>query len=89
MEKLTPNELRFIHHKMLELYGGLQGGKRSRIDYVCQNPFLTIYGHEQYPDLFQKATILMYSLSRGHYFFDGNKRTAAMSTYTFFNEKWI
>lgn len=32
MEKLTPNELRFIHHKMLELYGGLQGGKRSRID---------------------------------------------------------
>lgn len=53
------------------------------IDYVCQNPFLTIYGHEQYPDLFQKAAILMYSLSRGHYFFDGNKRTAAMSTYTF------
>ncbi|MEI3611902.1 type II toxin-antitoxin system death-on-curing family toxin [Pseudogracilibacillus sp. SO30301A] len=53
------------------------------IEYVCDKPFIITFGHEQYPDIFQKAAVLMTSLARGHYFFDGNKRTSAMATYSF------
>lgn len=84
MEKLYPHELRHIHNTMLELYGGLSGEKDpGMIDYVCEKPFAIIFGHERHPDLFEKASVIMFSLARGHYFFDGNKRTAAMATYTF------
>lgn len=84
MKKLYPYELRHIHNMMLERYGGLSGEKDPEmIDYVCEKPFLFIYGHEKYPDLFEKAAVIRFSLARGHYFFDGNKRTAVMATYTF------
>jgi death-on-curing protein len=84
MERLYPHELRYIHDTMLELYGGLAGEKDpGMIDYVCEKPFLIVFGYEKYPDLFEKAAVIMFTLARGHYFFDGNKRTALMSTYTF------
>src|SRR5699024_11847112 len=84
MEKLTPDELRYIHERMLELNGRLSGEKNpGMIDYICEKLFIITFGHEQYPNIFQKAATLMFSLARGHYFFDGNKRTAAMATYVF------
>lgn len=84
MEKIYPQELNYIHDTMLELYGGLPGEKDpGMIGYVCEKPFAIVFGHEKYSSLFEKAAIIMFSLGRGHYFFDGNKRTAIMSTYTF------
>lgn len=84
MEKLYPHELRHIHDTMLEHYGGLSGEKNpGMIEYVCEKPFAVVFDHERYPDLFEKASVIMFSLARGHYFFDGNKRTAVMATYTF------
>src|SRR5690625_1911665 len=84
MEKLYPHELRYIHDTMLELYGGLSGEKDpGMIDYVCEKPFAIVFGQERHPEFFEKASVIMFSLARGHYFFDGNKRTAVMATYTF------
>jgi len=84
VEKHTPNELRYIHQTMLDLYGGLAGEiNPGMIEYVCEKLFFVTYGEEQYTSLFQKASVLMYAIARGHYFSDGNKRTAAMDTYTF------
>lgn len=84
MEKLTPDELKHIHNEMLKRYGGLPGEKNpGMVDYVCDKPFLISFGHELYPDIFQKAAVLMYSIARGHYFNDGNKRTASMAAYVF------
>jgi death-on-curing protein len=84
MEKLHPHELRYIHDKMLKLYGGLPGEKDpGMLDYVCEKPFAIVFGHEKHPTLFEKAAVILFSLARGHYFYDGNKRTAVMATYTF------
>ncbi len=79
-EKLTPEELRYVHQKMLDLYGGLPGEKEpGMMDYICEKPFF--FG--AYPTLFEKAAVIMIAIATGHYFVDGNKRTAAMSTYVF------
>lgn len=84
MEKLSIEELKYIHDTMLERYGGLAGERNAgMLEYVCEKPFLNTFGQEQYPGLFIKAAVLMYALARGHYFNDGNKRTASMATYVF------
>jgi death-on-curing protein len=83
-ERLYPDELRYIHDEMLRLYGGLPGEKEpGMIEYVCEKPFATFFGQDVYPQLFQKAAIYMITIATGHYFADGNKRTAAMATYSF------
>lgn len=38
------------------------------------------FGAEQYPRLFQKASIYFYKICTSHCFSDGNKRTAILST---------
>lgn len=84
MKKLSVDDLKYIHDNMLERYRGLPGERNhGMLEYVCEKPFLVTFGQEQYPDLFQKAAVLMYALARGHYFNDGNKRTASMAAYVF------
>jgi len=61
MEKLYPHELRHIHDRMLDLYGGLSGEKDpGMIDYVCEKPFAMVFGHERHSDVFEKASVSMF-----------------------------
>lgn len=61
---------------MINKYGGLAGIKDAgALEYVCEKPFLQLFNQEQYPDIFHKAAVLMFAIARGHYFYDGNKRT--------------
>lgn len=82
--KIYPQELKYIHDTMLELYDGVAGEKDpGMVGYVCEKPLANVFGHEKYASLFGKAAIIMFSLAREHFFFDANKRTAVMSSYTF------
>ena len=84
IERLYPEELRYIHDEMLRRYGGLPGEKDpGMIEYICQKPFTILFGEEQYPSLVEKAAVYMIAIATGHYFSDGNKRTAVMAAYSF------
>jgi death on curing protein len=50
---------------------------------AIENPKRIFDGAELYPTLTEKAGILLYTLIMNHPFFDGNKRTAMLSTELF------
>lgn len=84
MEPILPEELRYIHDIMIERYGGLRGEKDpGMVEYACEKPFSVIYGQDVYPTLYKKAAAYMITIAKGHFFMDGNKRTAIMTTYSF------
>lgn len=71
-----------IYHKTVEKSGGGmagvrdEGGIRSTLDFVQDNLY--------YPEIADKAAYLMYSLCKGHYFADCNKRISITLTANFF-----
>lgn len=82
--QLYSTELRMINKSVIEKDGGLLGEKDSgMIEYVCEKPFQEYYGQNLYETLFEKASTLFYSVVKGHYFLDGNKRTACMALFVF------
>ena len=62
-----------IHNKVLELSGGLEGYKdKSAIEKVCDFVQNDLY----YPEFLDKLTYIIFSISKNHFFNDGNKRTS-------------
>lgn len=62
-----------IHSKVLELSGGLEGYKdKSGIEKVCDFVQNDLY----YPEFLDKLTYIIFSISKNHFFNDGNKRTS-------------
>ena len=47
---------------------------KNLLDFSLKSPFQTFDGNELYPDVFDKAAQLCYSLINNHPFVDGNKR---------------
>lgn len=56
------------------------------LELALELPRKCLYGRELYPDLFDKAAVLMRELIRGHAFEAANKRTGYMSVLTFLDE---
>jgi death on curing protein len=50
---------------------------------AAARPATVVFGHEAYPDLFDKAAALMHSLMSNHALIDGNKRLAWSATVVF------
>ena len=71
-----------IYYKTVEKSGGGmagvrdEGGIRSTLDFVQDDLY--------YPEIADKAAYLMYSLCKGHYFADCNKRISITLTLYFF-----
>ena len=71
-----------IYYKTVEKSGGGmagvrdEGGIRATLDFVQDDLY--------YPDIADKASYLMYSLCKGHYFADFNKRISITLTANFF-----
>ncbi len=42
----------------------------------CKDFLTSLYGHELYPELYQKAATIMEVLTKSHVLSDGNKRCA-------------
>ena len=73
---LTDDQIRLIHHNMIEETGGSDGIRDAGLlSSSAESPFQTFDGTDLYPTIFQKAARLAYSLINNHPFIDGNKRT--------------
>lgn len=53
------------------------------LESAVHRPRAEMFGEEAYPDLFEKAAALLQSLAVNHPLFDGNKRTASLSCFSF------
>ncbi|WP_225844435.1 type II toxin-antitoxin system death-on-curing family toxin [Streptomyces sp. HPF1205] len=53
------------------------------LESAAHRPRAEMFGQEAYPDLFEKAAALLQSLAVNHPLFDGNKRTAVLSCFSF------
>lgn len=77
MEYLTPPQILFIHHRLIETTGGSHGIRDlGALQAAAARPQATFGGDDLYADLSTKAAALMQSLIKNHPFLDGNKRTA-------------
>lgn len=77
MDYLTPQQVLFIHYRLIETTGGSHGVRDlGALQAAAARPRATFEGDALYPDLFAKAAALMESIIKNHPFVDGNKRTA-------------
>ena len=64
-----------LHQEAIRLHGGSPGVRDlGLLDSAAAQPQMTFGGHELYPTLIEKATILGFTLIKNHGFIDGNKR---------------
>ena len=76
MNYLSPEQVLFIHSRLVAETGGIHGVRDlGLLESAVARPQATFDGKELYPDLFKKAAALMDSLVNNHPFIDGNKRT--------------
>lgn len=54
------------------------------LDSAVHRPQVTVYGTDAYPDLDQKAAVLLESLVRNHALIDGNNRIGWLATVVFY-----
>ncbi len=52
--------------------------KKGQLGFALEKPKMAACGHEQYPELHQKAAALMEAVTKIHPLSDGNKRMAMM-----------
>ena len=76
MNYLTPEQVLFIHSRLVSETGGSHGVRDlGLLESAVARPKVTFDGKELYSDLFTKVAALMDSLINNHPFVDGNKRT--------------
>jgi death-on-curing protein len=81
MNYLTPQQVLFIHARLISEIGGEHGVRDlGLLQSAVAHPQATFDGQDLYPDAFSKAAALLESLIGNHTFVDGNKRTAITST---------
>ena len=81
MNYLTPEQVLFIHARLITETGGEHGVRDlGMLLSAVARPQATFDREDLYPDLFSKAAALLESLVGNHAFVDGNKRTAITST---------
>ena len=80
MKYLLPEQVLFIHSRLIDTTGGAHGIRDiGLLQSAVSRPKATFEGKDLYHDIFHKAAALMESLARNHPFMDGNKRTAITS----------
>jgi len=76
---LTVAEVLAIHHRQIQVYGGVHGLRDSgALESAVFRPQVGYYG-----SLLEEAAALMESLANNHAFLDGNKRVSFDATHTF------
>lgn len=79
MKYLSAEEILRLHFQVIEDYGGSHGIRsEARLKSVVVAPQQTIFGSDQYPNLFEKAAVYMRNIIGDHPFADGNKRTGTV-----------
>src|SRR5512133_1147062 len=81
MNYLTPQQVLFIHARLLAETGGESGLRDlALLESAVARPCATFDGADLYPGIFEKAAALLDSLVNNHPFVDGNKRTGITAT---------
>ncbi len=87
MNYLTPEQVLFLHARLIEETGGSHGVRDvALLESAVARPRMMFGGEDLYPDLFSKAAALMNSLIRNHPFVDGNKRTGIAAAALFLRQ---
>ena len=80
MKYLYPNQVLYLHDRILQQSGGLAGLRdETLLESAVYRSQVTFGGQELYPELFSKVAALGHSLIQNHPFADGNKRTGFAS----------
>ena len=61
---------------------------KGLLESSLEMPKLSLFGKEQYPELYQKAAILMETLTKNHCLSDGNKRCGMIAAAYNDSKKW-
>ena len=73
---LSPEQLLFLHARLVDETGGSHGVRDlNMLLSALGRPGASYDNHDLYPDIYTKVAALMDSLIRNHPFLDGNKRT--------------
>ena len=84
MRYLTPEQVLFIHARLIAETGGEHGVRDlGLLQSAVSRPQAVFDGNELYSDIYQKAAALLESLINNHPFVDGNKRTGITATAMF------
>lgn len=76
MRYLTLEEILRLHYELIQDFGGSHGVRdEARIRSVVEAPHQSVFGQDQYADVYQKAAVYMRNIIGDHPFSDGNKRT--------------
>ena len=59
--------------------GGVAILNSGQMESALDEPRAVLFGHEQYPEIYQKVAILMEALTKAHCLSDGNKRFAMLA----------
>lgn len=77
MNYITPEQVLFIHYRIIEETGGSHGIRDlTLLQSALARPLATFDKNDLYQDIFSTAAALMHSIIKNHPFVDGNKRTA-------------
>ncbi|MDH3976704.1 MAG: type II toxin-antitoxin system death-on-curing family toxin [Deltaproteobacteria bacterium] len=88
MCSLTPEQVLFIHYRLIEETGGRHGVRDLKLLLsALARPDATFDGSDLYGDIFTKAAALMHGMIKNHPFVDGNKRTAITASSLFLLRK--
>ncbi len=83
---LTKEEVISAHYFMMrKMNDADQSGVKDHglLESAVHRPKQTIFGKDAYPELFEKAAVLLESLVKNYCFHNGNKRTAYLVTKSF------
>ena len=84
MRYLTPEQVLFIHARLIAETGGESGIRDlGLLQSAVARPQATFDGKELYSDIYHKASALLESLINNHPFVDGNKRTGITASAMF------
>ena len=86
MKWFTLQDLELIHMQIVDASGGSQGVRDSgRLESALAAMRQEVFGEELYPEIHEKAAVLLRGIIADHAFVDGNKRTGMMSALIFLN----
>lgn len=84
MKYLSAEDILLLHHQLIEDFGGSHGIRdENRLAAVVAAPQQKAFGAEQYPSIFEKATVYARNIIADHLFVDGNKRSGITSASIF------
>lgn len=84
MKYLTPEQVLFIHARLIDETGGSHGLRDlGLLQVAVARPKASYDGKDLYKGLFEKAAALMHSIIKNHPFVDGNKRVGISAAVMF------